>query len=685
MASERHVTGACPLDCPDGCSWIVTVRDDVPVKLRGNPDHPFTAGGLCRKVYPWLDYAADPNRLMTPLRRVTPKGSSSSVAGQMAAFEPISWDEALEEIAERYRTIVDTSGGQAIWPFFGTGTMGYVHGASGPSGDRLWNHLGASEHDLTICAPTGHAGMSYTMGISAGMDPEDVVHAGVVVIWGSNTVVSGQHWWPFVERAQADGATVIVVDPSRTRTAERADLHVAPKVGTDGALALGVCRALIERGLIDRDHVEQMTLGFDEFARSLTEWTAERTAEVCGLTVQAFDRFVDALTSAAPLTVKFGHGAQRHAGGGQAARAISCIPALLGAFNTIGGGLFYSTGPRYELNFDGFRNRRPGGRPRRLAMTNLIANLEQLDPPIEALFVYGANPVVSNPDSDGVRRALSRPDLFTVVAELYLTPTTDFADIVLPSAMQHELLDLNDSFGHYYLNLNEPAVAPPGDCLPHAEMFRRLARTMGIDDESVLASDEELVEALLDTPELGAAGVSLDQLRRDGFVRLPATAKPFLPYRDRFPTPSGRFEFVSARGERDGSGRLPHYAPPMRAGGDGTVDGGYDLIAAAGEWHVNSTFAGTKVTERRAGTPPVTLHPDDAARDGLAEGDWVLVANQLGSFTAQLRVHDSARPGTAVASKGWWTLDLNATVDERDSDMAQGAVFHDNRVQITRA
>ena len=232
MASERHVTGACPLDCPDGCSWIVTVRDDVPVKLRGNPDHPFTAGGLCRKVYPWLDYAADPNRLMTPLRRVTPKGSSSSVAGQMAAFEPISWDEALEEIAGRFRVIVDTSGGQAIWPYYGTGTMGYVHGASGPSGDRLWNHIGASEHDLTICAPTGHAGMSYTMGISAGMDPEDVVHAGVVLIWGSNTLVSSQHWWPFVERAQADGATVIVVDPSRTRTAERADLHVAPKVGT---------------------------------------------------------------------------------------------------------------------------------------------------------------------------------------------------------------------------------------------------------------------------------------------------------------------------------------------------------------------------------------------------------------------------------------------------------------------
>lgn len=684
-STTRQVIGACPLDCPDGCSWVVTVEDDVAVKLRGNPDHPFTAGGLCRKVYPWLEFAQDPNRLMTPLRRIAPKGSSASPDDQAAAFEPISWHEALGEIAERFNHVIETRGPEAIWPFSGTGTMGYIQGASTPSGSRLWNHLGVSDHHLSICSPAAHHGLSYSMGTAAGMDPEDAVHAGAILIWGSNTLISGQHWWPFVEKAQSKGATVIVVDPVRTRTADRADLHVAPKVGTDGALALGVCRALIDRGRVDTAFLANRTLGYDEFAASLTEWTAERTADVCGISIDQFDEFVDALSQSSPLTVKFGHGAQRHAGGGQAARAVSCIPALLGSFSTVGGGLFYSTGPRYEehLNLREAAARKPGGRPRTLVMTNLVQHLDDTDQPVDALFIYGANPVVSNPDTNGVRRTLSRDDLFTVVVDLFFTDTTDYADIVLPSAMQHEQLELNNSFAHYYLNLNQPAVEPPGECLPHAEIFRRLAHTMGIDDPDVQASDEELLDTLLDTPTLRDAGITVASLHEHGFARLPETPAPFLAFESGFRTGSGLFEFVSERGERDGVGRLPHYVPAAEAAAGVKGAGDYDLVAAAGDWHINSTFAGTKVTEARTGPPAVTIHPADAVRDGFSEGQVIEVSNERGSFTALVTLSDLARPGTAVSTKGSWKLDINTTTSERNSDLAQGATFHDNRVRIS--
>ncbi len=692
-AKQRQVVGACPLDCPDGCSWVVTVEDrEQPdgttkaeaVKLRGNSEHPFTDGGLCKKVNPWLDYAVDRNRLLTPLRRVAPKGSSVSIDDQSSAFEPISWDEALAEIAGRFIGIIETTGPSAIWPFPGTGNVGYLQGAHGPAGGRLWNHLGVSDHSLTICSVSGHAGLGYTMGHGSGMDPEDVVHAGIVVLWGSNTLISNQHWWPFVEQARSNGAKIVVIDPTRTRTAERADVHIAPRVGTDGALALGLCRELFIRGAVDASYLAARTAGPDQFRDSIEQWTLARVAEVCGLSADEISQLVDDLVDRTPLAVKFGHGAQRHAGGGQAARAISCLPGLLGSFDHVGGGLVYSTGPAYELNIDAASGRNGRG-PRSLAMTNLVANLTSLDPPVEGLFVYGANPVVSNPDTGGVRRALTRPDLFTVVVDLFHTDTTDYADIVLPSAMQHEQLELNNSFAHLYLHLNLPAVAPPGECLAHTEIFRRLARAMKLCDPSLYAGDQELIDALLDTPELADAGITFESLSETGWARLPNASRPYQPFATRFSTPSGKFEFWSERADAHGLGPLPSYVAPAEVGGNDGSAGVYQLVAAAGDYHLNSTFAGTEVTLARTTTPSVIVHPDDGLRDGLSDGAMVELRNDRGGFTAQLEWSTAARRGTAVSSKGWWSMELNNTVAERDSDMARGAVYHDNQVVIVPA
>ncbi len=687
--TDGDVVGACPLDCPDGCSWIVTVSDGVATKLRGNPDHPFTRGGLCKKVNPWLDYAAEPGRLLHPLRRIRPKGPGHRPD---EAFESISWDDALAEIAERFSTIIERRGPAAIWPFAGTGNVGWVQGAALPAGSRLWHHLGVSGHQVTICSVSGHVGLGYSMGTATGFDPEDIAHAGTVVIWGSNTLVANQHLWPFVEQARAGGAPVVVIDPVRTRTAARADLHVAPRVGTDGALALGLCRSLIRAGARDVDFVEHRTIGFDRFAASVERWTPTLTARTCGLAVAEVERLAEVIGARAPLAIKLGQGMQRHANGGQTARIVSCLPALTGAFDRRGGGLVYSTSGPYRFNTDRAAGVDLGHRPRHLAMTRLASNLAELDdPPVEALFVYGANPVVSNPDVGAVRAGLSRPDLFTVVAELFHTETTDYADIVLPSTMQHEQLEISDSFSHLYVHLNRPAVAPPGECLPHTEMFRRLARAMGLDEPALYASDLDLVAALLDTKAFAEAGITVETLSVTGWARLPETAPPYLPFAERFPTPSGRFEFASEKADREHQGLLPTYRAPVEvgrtdddpaSGGYDPASGGYDLVAAASDWHINSVFAGTDRTTSRTGKPVVTVHPDDGERDGLVDGADVEVFNDRGSFVATLRLGHDTRPGLAVTTKGWWRMGVNNTVAERDSDMGRGAVYHDNRVAV---
>ena len=672
------VIGSCPLDCPDGCSWVVTVADGQAIRLRGNPDHPFTAGGLCKKVNPWLRHAGDPGRLLRPLRRVAPKGPEVPFD---KAFEPIAWDEAMADMADRLGAIIDTTGPAAVWPFVGTGNVGFVQGSGTPAGSRLWYHLGVSGHHLTICSISGHFGLSYTAGTGAGMDPEDVVNAGLVVIWGSNTLVANQHWWPFVEQARGAGAPIVVVDPVTTRTALRADVHIAPRPGTDGALALGLCRQLIADDAVDQRFLAERTMGYDEFEASLEPWTIDRTAEVCGLEAAEILDLAGLLADHRPLALKLGQGMQRHAGGGQAARVVSCLPAVLGSFGQVGGGLVYSTDDPYRLNRAEAAGRHLGRRPRHLAMTNLAGNLLDLDdPPVEALIIHGANPVVSNPDTGRVREGLSRSDLYTVVIDIFATETVDYADLVLPSTMQHEQWELNNSFAHLYLNLNQPAVDPPGDCLPHTEIFRRLAAAMNLDEPELYLSDTELISVLLDAEPYRDAGITLDTLQAKGWVRVPEAASPYRPFADRFPTESGRFEFASERAERDGHGRLPNFRPAVEAGRRSS--GWYDLIANGSDGHVNSVFAGTSLVRERFGEPPVLLHPDDAERDGIIDGDRIEVWNDRGRFVAIAVVGPWTRRGVAATSKGAWSMDLNATVAERDSDMGRGAVYHDNRVRI---
>lgn len=668
--STRRLVGSCPLDCPDACSWIVTVTDGRATSLRGNPDHPVTAGGLCPKVNPWLVNAADPTRLTDPLRRVGPKG-----AGR---FEPITWDAAIGEMAARFSDIIDRSGGQAIWPFAGTGNLGWIQGCNRPG--RVWTRMGAAAHHLTICSVAGRAGIGYSAGEGDWLDPEDVADSGLVLIWASNTLVTNRHLWPFVQRARDRGAPLVVIDPVRSRTARRADLHLQPRPGTDTALALGLCRAVVDRGAADETFLADRTVGWEAFLAAIDPWDLDRTEAETGVERAGLERLTDLLITKGPLAVRIGHGVQRQAEGGQAMRAVSCLPAVLGAYDRPGGGSLYSsTGS--DKGFNLTRHRRPdlGRRPRTLAMTNLAANLTDLDPPIEAIVISGANPIVSNPRPDLVADGLARSDLFTVVIDLYPTQTTAWADLVLPSTMQHEQFEINDSYNHRYLHHNEPAVDPPGRCLPHTEIERRLAAAMGFTEPELLAGDDELAADLLDSEAFRAAGITPDRLRQQGFLPLPQRAAPA---ERTFPTPSGRFQFASIEAERDGHGRVPVARPAVEA--SNPEPGWLALIAAAGEHQVNSTFGGTRVVTDRWSVPPVILHPDDAAARDLRTGDRVEVANHRGRFEAVVEVGAMVRPGVASTVKGRWHHPINTTVDERDADMASGAVFHDNAVTVTK-
>ena len=648
------VLGACPLDCPDACSWVVTVEDGVATGLRGNKEHPVTRGALCVKVNRYLEQVGAPDRLRYPMRRVGPKGSGR--------FERISWDTTLDEIATRVTGIIDEFGGEAVWPFHGTGSLGYIQGLEGFPGRRMFNLLGASHHAPTICSVAGGAGLRYTLGTSGGMDPEDFAKSKLILLWGTNPLSSGHHLWKFI---QDSGAYLVSIDPIRTKTSERCDEHLAPLPGTDAALALGLLHVVVSLGAQDTEFIAAHTEGWPEFCDRIEEYTPERVAAITGLREEQIVALGERIARTRPTAIRASQGMQRHAGGGMALRVLGCLPGVTGDWAIPGGGLHYSTSGHFRLDEAALRRDDLLSRPvRTLSMTRLGEALLETDgPPVKALFVIGANPVGSNPDQRRVIEGLSREDLFTVVLEHFGTDTVDYADIVLPATMQPEHLDVLAGYGHLYLIWNEPAVEPPGECLSTTETFRRLSRRFGLTEPALYDSDEELAGQLL-------KGHDLERLRADGFLKVQAG-----------PVPAGKLQFVSARAELAGHDALPAYTPPADPG-EGLV-----LISAASHYFLNTTFGSNPELRRRAGESSITLHPDDASARGIADGAAVIVSNARGSFEAVAEVSDRVRPGVAGTTKGRWAkftggATVNATIAERDSDYGGGAVFHDNRVEV---
>ena len=683
---RRQVLGACPLDCPDTCSWVVTVEDGRAVRLQGDPAHPFTRGVLCNKVNGYVAYSQSPDRLLHPMRRRGPKGRGD--------FERISWDEALDEIAERLAGTIREFGPEAIWPYVGSGSMGLIQGVYS-AGRRLWNALGASQHLMTICTIAGGVGTGYTLGDNrVGMDPETLRFSRLIILWGSNTLTTNHHLWRSIATARQQGAHLVVIDPIRTRTGDAADTHLAPIPGTDAALALGLMHVVLAEGAEDKDFIGEHTHGWEAFRARVLEYPLQRVAEICGLPAQAIVDLGKRLAHTRPTGIRLTMGLQRHGGGGMAARTITCIPGVTGDWRYPGGGAGYDTRGFFGLNWPAlYRDdlRRPGTRS--LSMTRLGEGLLEVhDPPVKALFVYASNPLASVPHQSKIQRGLARPDLFTVVAEHFRTDTVEYADILLPATMQLEHADLQIAYGHLYISWNEPAVPPPGECLPSTEIFRRLATRMGLDLPCLQDSDDELARQVLDSGHPSLRGITLDRLKERGWMRL-NYPEPFVPFAGGFPTASGKLEFLSERMATAGLDPLAGYTPPHEAAQrDTPLAARYPLalIAGADHYFLNSLFANVADQVKRSGPPVLRIHPEDATARGLETGHEARVFNGRGAFVARIEVTDRVRRGVVASTKGRWPRSVkggttvNATVDERDADMGGGAVFHDNRVEIER-
>jgi anaerobic selenocysteine-containing dehydrogenase len=670
------VRGACGHDCPDTCSWVVEVRDGTAERLYGDPTHPFTRGTLCAKVNHYLERVYHPDRVLHPLKRVSPKGEGR--------FVRVSWDDALADIASRWQAIAAESGAEAILPFSSAGVQGLIQMHS--LDRRLFGSMGCSGLDRNICGAVAAAGLSATIGCGTGIDPEAIAHSRFIVLWGTNTIVTNLHFWPLVRQAQRRGARVVVVDPIRTRTAEAADWHVQIKPGSDAVLALAMMHVMIREGLVDHEYVSQHAVGYDALAERARPYSPGEVAHTVGLSADEIERFAREYATTQPSLLRPLIGIEHHRNGAMMFRTLACLPVLSGAWKHRGGGLARST---HALQFAALDMDRvlmpevhkPGVRV--LNMRDLGDDLcnPDLQPPVRSLIVYGSNPVVSMPNQGRIREGLLRQDLFTVVHELFLTDTALYADYVLPATSQIEHLDLSPAWGHLYLALNRPAIAPRGESVANTELFRRLALALGRTDPWLFESDESMLRAALASGHPWLEGITFERLWEEGYARLrcPEDWRPFA--HGGFQTRSGKAELYSDMLLEQGHDPLP-WAGEIRAGD------GLQLITGKSLHFLNSGYSNMERHRRRAGELLIQIHPDDARARRVAEGDAVRVWNDRGEVRAVCAVSDRVRPGVAWMPFGGYTdasgarRSVNALTAEEHTDWGGGSGLYDAFVEV---
>ena len=690
--NTKIVRAVCPHDCPDTCAMLVTVTDGVATEVRGDPDHPTTNGVLCTKVARYTERTYHADRLLYPQKRIGKKGEGK--------FERISWDEALEIIAANLKRIA-ANNPQAILPYSYAGTCGLVQGES--MAHRFFHQIGASLLDRTICATAGATGYKYTVGASIGTDLEQVQNAKLILIWGSNPIVSNLHFWTRAQEAKRSGTRIIAIDPYRSLTAEKCHQHIAPLPGTDSALALGLMHVLIKEDFLDHEYISQYTVGFDALAQRAAEWTPQRTAETCGITVdevlQLARDYGSVCRDTGAALIRLNYGVQRTHGGGMAVRNIACLPALTGAWRNPAGGAMLSLSGAFPKNNAAML--RPdlipaNVQPRVINMTSIGDDLlraasPEFGPQIEAVIVYNSNPVAVAPDSEKVAAGFARDDLFTVVLEHFQTDTADYADILLPATTQLEHTDVHTAYGHYYMMANNAAIAPLGESKSNTDFFRLLAQKMGFSDPCFSESDDQIAANAFRTDDIRAVHFDWDALKQAGWKKLNMPAAPFA--NGGFFTLSGKCEFYSERMLQAGLDPLPSYIAPYESvASNAELAEHYPLamISPPARNFMNSTFVNVKSLRDTEGEPQLDMHPTDAAQRALQSGDMARIFNQRGSMLAKVRVTEKARPGLVVGLSIWWKKlsgdgqNANAVTSQRLTDMGGGATFYDTLVQVEK-
>ncbi len=735
---KQVVHAACPHDCPDACGVLITVEEGRATRIQGDPEHPVTRGFLCAKVAKYLDRVYSPDRVLYPMRRIAAKGPAAEQRsfaphGQPMAAVPtqpestwrrISWDEALDEIAARFRAVASEFGSEAILPYSYGGTLGALNGAS--MDRRFFHRLGASQLDRTICSAAGEAGLKSVLGVKLGTEPEQFRHSKYIIAWASNIHGNNVHLWPFIVEARRNGAKLVVIDPYRTRTAECADWYLPINPGTDAALALGIMHVIIGENLHDADYVSKYTLGFEQLQEKVKEYPPERVAHWTGIAAADIRKLAHEYATVRPSVIRLNYGVQRSEHGGMATRTVAMLPCITGSWKEVGGGLQMSLSGAVDLNAAALK--RPdlmksalGREARTINMVELGSVLNtQNDPPVKALFVYNSNPAAVCPQHNDVVRGLQRPDLFTVVHEQFFTDTTDYADILLPATTFFEHKDLQKGYGHYYLQVSNQAIPPLGECRSNVEVFRALAQKMGFEEDCFRETVDEMIDTALESTDPWLDGISRERLER-GPVRFnfedsasdndaaelcsarpgqrpgptPGTftqPAPFLPFaHGQFRTPSGKAELYSEDLKAQGLDPVCDFTPPSesRHGGQGKALP-LELLARKADNFLNSTFTNLPSVQEMEEPGLLEICADDARPRGIADGDRVRVFNRRGDILLRARVDGKVQPGVVSATLNWAKMtpgfqSINSLTSEKLTDMGNSATFYSVLVEVELA
>lgn len=679
----KTVHGACYHDCPDTCSWTVTAVENKITEFKASATNPYTAGKLCSKMenFP-SDVTFHPDRILTPLKRIGKKGA--------AEFEPISWKQAIFEVGSKLKTIISEKGKEAVLPYSFAGTQGLIQRES--ISERFFAHLGATKLERTICGATAVSGVMSTNGLTTGVLPEDIIYNKFIILWGTNPVISNQHLWPLIQDAKQKGAKIVVIDPFQSQSALEADWHVQPIPGTDTALALAMINVILSENLQDQDYIDKYTIGIDELKAHVKNYSPEVASKITGLDVDVITKLAREYANASPSLIRVLIGLEHQVNGASAFRAIAMLPALIGAWKKLGGGLMHMT---YELFGKAFNwesmnlaasIENPETRSVSMIKIGSALNDKSMSPGIDALFVFNTNFAVTSPNQNLIIKGLEREDLLTVVLEHFMTDTARYADYIFPATTQLEHWDIMDSWGQTYVNLNQPIISPRGQSKPNTEFFRLLAKEMKLEEDYLYESDLSIIKNTLDSDHEYLKGITFESLKETGWARLNLPSKWMPHEKGNFGTVSGKCEFYNSSINPP----IAEYIPKKYSEDELAKYPLQLLTIKTTNNFLNSSHANVDYLIKKEGKPLLDIHEKDAEARGIKNGDEVKAYNQNGEVIITARIREKVRYGVVSMPQGFWPSlskggsTANALTSDLLTDMGRGGALQEARVNIIK-
>ena len=669
----------CPLDCPDTCSLFVKTDTKRVIEVRGSKSNPYTAGVICNKVMKaFPDLIHGENRLTHPLKRIGPRGGDQ--------FERISWDNALDLVHAGITSAISKYGTQTVLPLNYAGPHGEL--ASGSMDRRFFHKLGASLLARgELCGLVRGSAYTSLYGTAPGMPPEQIRHSDLIIVWGNNVTVSNLHLARSIKAARdTHGSKLVVIDPKRTRIAEQADMFIQIQPGTDVVLALAMAAELERRGSHDSEFIEKWVDGYDSYMKNARTHTPEMVEEICGVSRKSFDQLADWYTAGKIVGVSVGNGLERGRSGGSGIRAAMSLQALTGNHGQLGAGVFAKPGNSFPKSTA--KLQRPDLLPDGIRTINIVDTSKVLldktmDPPVKVVFIYNHNPVITHPDQNRLRRALSQDDIFTVGADIVMTDSMSYCDVVLPAASHFEFADIYASYGHQYLQRAEPVIPCVGECLPNTEIFRRLSARFGFDDPIFKETDAELMDTAFVDGDLRLGGIRPSELALDQALAMKTITGEDLILCDTVlpETLSGKIELFSHDlEERFGYG-LPRFEAVKR-------QFPLAIISPSSSKRTNSTFGGCALSK---GQEEVEINPVDAKKRDISSGDTLKAHNERGETLLTAQITDAVLPGVIYTPKGTWLSasqtgqTVNALLDaDIRTDIEDGACCNEAFCELSR-